>query len=648
MIRAWVIAFSLLPPDRPLLALLIGLAQDVAILAPVGAVALLLARTRLAGAARLTLATVILLLIVAQVAWAEALLYFGHPPRREDIALAVGTSFLHDSLDAPSLARLGILLLGAGSLLVASAFAAARAQAAWSSARRWTVAGASALAIAAAAWRVHASQTVSNHAFAAARLLSERRPVAADGTAEVPTPRLPASALHALAPRIPESSYVDPEFPLAHRPVPRDPRAPHAPAGLKPNVILLVMEGVRARSMEAYGATVKGITPNLDRLAAQGVLVEAAYSPGTHTPEGELGLWYGLQPLPHEFAMTTRPTIRVNGLPDILGSWGWNDVLWIHGGDQTFYERGRFYTPRDIQVIDGRDFPPSAVHTNWGYSDRELARETVRALDHLEEPFAAMSLTVTNHHPFQVPSDSADPFTIDHEEERGFVRVPGVRELVGRHTVPMLKTVHYTDEAIGLFFAMARRRPWYARTLFVVTSDHGLPVMPLRGPMTPHRLARLRHRVPLLFVSDLLPEHGVRVPGAASQIDVLPTVLGFVGNPEVVPGLGRDLLDPGSTDPDRPVVCWDTEGRMVSVFTARFSYHGTLPDDVQWNPTSFEREILVDETSDPDGLENVAAAHAGVVARLRAAAIAYLDVYPSLLVQGRTGLPEKNRSIASR
>jgi len=87
---------------------------------------------------------------------------------------------------------------------------------------------------------------------------------------------------------------------------------------------------------------------------------------------------------------------------------------------------------------------------------------------------------------------------------------------------------------------------------------------------------------------------------------------------------------------------------MVSVFTARFSYHGTLPDDVQWNPTSFEREILVDETSDPDGLENVAAAHAGVVARLRAAAIAYLDVYPSLLVQGRTGLPEKNRSIASR
>jgi arylsulfatase A-like enzyme len=531
---------------------------------------------------------------------------------------------------------------------VLSALAARRARKAWSSAPLWIAAGAACLLVAVGAWGLEASQAAANPAFAAARLLSERVPVSSEGVAVVPAPHLPESAIHALAPDVPESSWVDARYPLAHRVSERSPLAPHAPDGLRPNVVLLVMEGVRARSMEAYGARTKGITPNLDRLAAEGVVVEDAYSPGTHTPEGELGLWYGLEPMPHEVAMTTRPGIAVNGLPDILRSWGWQDVLWIHGGDQTFYRRDRFYAPREIQMVDGRDFPASGVRTNWGYSDRELARATVRALDRLDEPFLAMSLTVTNHHPFQVPADSTDAFTIDHEEEHGLVSVPGVGALAARHTVPMLRTVHYTDEAIGLFFSLARRRPWYSKTLFIVTSDHGLPVMPLNGPMTPHRFARLRHRVPLLFVSDLLKEKGVRVPGAASQIDVMPTVLGFAGHPEIVPGLGRDLLDPATADPDRPVVCWDTEARMANVFTARWGYHGTLADVSSGAAPRLVNEILVDEKNDQDGVANVAAAHPDVVARLRAAAVAYLDVYPSLLVNGKTGLPQKNAQVASR
>ena len=129
-----------------------------------------------------------------------------------------------------------------------------------------------------------------------------------------------------------------------------------------------------------------------------------------------------------------------------------------------------------------------------------------------------MVLTITNHHPFQLPSDAGKPpLAIDVPEERGYMRLPGMHSLVGRHTVPMLRTMNYTDEAIGDFFEGARRRPWFSETIFVVTSDHGLPIAPLSGRMTTHRLEELRHRVPLLFYAPDLIAPGTRarsrIPG---------------------------------------------------------------------------------------------------------------------------------------
>ena len=78
LIRVWVVLFAVLPPERPLVSLLVGILQDVAILAPVAGLSLLLSRTAFAAAARSALAAVIVMLAVAQLAWAEAFLYFGH------------------------------------------------------------------------------------------------------------------------------------------------------------------------------------------------------------------------------------------------------------------------------------------------------------------------------------------------------------------------------------------------------------------------------------------------------------------------------------------------------------------------------------------------------------------------------------------
>ncbi len=387
------------------------------------------------------------------------------------------------------------------------------------------------------------------------------------------------------------------------------------------------MEGIRAEEVGAYGGHPPGLTPNLDRLAREGVVVERAYSAGMHTPDAELALWYGILPDPQAPLMTSSPGTRLTGLPEILRAAGWRSFLWIHNGDQTFYRRDRFYLPRGFRMVDGRDFPSSDPRTNWGYSDRALARRAVKALDSTIEPFAAMVLTVSNHHPFQVPADATS-------------RLTGLTGDPHSQTVRMLHTVHYTDEAIGDFFRLAARRPWFRRTVFVIGGDHGLSFLPFgKARVTLSALTELRHRVPLILFSPML-EPG-RVSATASQADVPETLLALAGIASPRSGLGRDLLDPEQTDPGRRVVTWSSEGSLVSVIDDRRTYHASVAGDAPGRrDVRLREEMLFDPSGDPERKRNLLQSEPRAAAGDRDIARVYLDVYPWLLLSGRSGLPQ--------
>ncbi|HEX5855727.1 MAG TPA: LTA synthase family protein, partial [Thermoanaerobaculia bacterium] len=448
------------------------------------------------------------------------------------------------------------------------------------------------------------------------------------------TSRHPLLALPALA-RDPSARPPDGEAPSFRRlagagaparPAPAAPAAraagaPSLPFGTRPNVVFLLLEGVRSEELGAWGG-LAGLSPRLDDLARHGVRVDHAYSPGTHTPEGELALWYGLLASPRSLILTEQPDLPRDGLPETLASAGWKSFLWIHNGDQTFYRRGRFYASRGFRLVDGRDFDPGEPRTNWGYSDRALMRAAVRAFDRLEEPFAAMALTVSNHHPFQVPSDAVTSFQPPASPRGGFVNVPGLSRILGLHTGAMLKTIHYTDEALGSFFDLARVRPWFKRTIFVISGDHGLPIAPLEGTPTPHRFASLRHRVPLVFFSPLLAG-GLTLEGPASLADVPATLLGLFGLPAGA-GDGRDLF--AEKPAERPVIAWDDEGRTVTAASRDFVYHAALAPGAGGTLAATEEALF--SVRDEAGAVDLAPREPETVARFRASVLAWASAAP--------------------
>lgn len=638
-----------LPSTEPLRWLAAGLIEDIAVAGSVAA--LLLALGRRASTqmwARLLFGAFAMLLLAAEGIWSKVLTFFGQPPSRDELLTGMNLSFVRASTRGLALAGMIAFLSVFALLLWVWARRARNADRAWSNVTRLlaVVVIAGAAAVFAPIW-IHRGEMTHNPAVALASIWRQPSEREDEARFSFRPPQLDPAAIRDLAPTRPPREYLDASFLLAHRAPLRSPSAPKLPAGLRPNLVFLLLESFRAEEFGAYGRNPPGVTPNLDRLAREGILVEQAYSAGLQTTDAELALWYGVVPNPYTSVIPEEPQARLTGLPEILRASGWRSFLWIHSGDQNFYHRDRFFRPRGFQLIDGRDFPRSDPRTGWGYSDRTLVRRAVDALDRATEPFAAEVLTVSNHHPFQVPGDAGSHFPPLAGPKSGVFSFLEFEQPMGR-LFRMLQTIHYTDEAVGDFFRMAASRPWFSKTIFVIGGDHGLSILPYqRSVTTLPALTELRHRIPLILYSPLLAPG--RVPGPASQADVLETVLGLAGIEVPRSGIGRDLLDPDQFDPGHPVVLWSAPGRMVTLVDRRRMYQVSVPDEPSsMTPVLLSEEALIDAAADPGGKRNLLREQPEEAEKYRKVAQNYVEIYPWLLFSGRSGLSRKLTAALSQ
>ncbi|MDQ5857346.1 MAG: LTA synthase family protein [Acidobacteriota bacterium] len=631
-------ATSPLPSQSLAAWLTVGAAEDLAVVGVSAAILMAVPRSgRWDAAARATFSLLAIFLVAGESVWVEILTFFGQIPPLDSLAAGMNPTFIRGSLDAPTLVGVGLPVVLFGASLAWAARRTARARRAWSTPGRLLLASGLALALLLLPIDIHRRDTARNPLTSLVELWLERPATDRVAGYSEPAPPGDPGSVRELAPPRGPSSYPNERFPLAHSPD-RTARL-QLPEGARPNVVFLLLEGVRAEELGAYGGRVRNLTPNLDRLAREGVLFERAYAPGMHTTDAELAVWYGLLPNPHLDLMTSHPDVRLTGLPEILLGSGYRSLLWIHNGDQTFYRRDRFYLRRGFQMVDGRDFPSSDARTSWGYSDRALARRALYALDRAREPFAALVLTVSNHHPFHVPAD-ARTFVPDlPAPERGFLRFLGLR--VGLQTSSMMRTVHYTDEAVGDFFRMGEARPWFGRTVFVVAGDHGLSIAPHeRSITTLAGLTELRHRVPMILFSPMIRPARVSTP--VSQADVPETVLSLAGIASLRAGLGRDLLAPAGAGDDRRVVTWSSEGNVITIRGDRRTYQAAVARGSIGRSRLFdlEDEAFFDHHADREGTQNLIAGEQNAAETYRRLARVYLEVYPWVLASGRSGVPD--------
>lgn len=294
--------------------------------------------------------------------------------------------------------------------------------------------------------------------------------------------------------------------------------APAGPAHAR-HLILVSVESLGADYVESFGGR-PGLTPNLDRLAAEGMMFTRLYATGLRTVRGLEALTLSMPPTPGHAVPMRRSQPRLQSLGSILRDQGY-DPIYVYGGYALFDNMREFFGRNGYTVIDRGAIDASEVaHENiWGVADEHLFTLGLREIDRRAAAgtrvFAHL-MTTSNHRPFTFPE--------------GRVTLPPGD---GRDAAVM-----YTDWAIGDFVRRARERPWFRDSVFVFVADH-----------TSHGRGRTdlppeNYRIPMVIWAPgfVTP---TRVDHLASQIDVAPTVLALLNVSYTSKLFGQDILTEG-------------------------------------------------------------------------------------------------------
>lgn len=312
-----------------------------------------------------------------------------------------------------------------------------------------------------------------------------------------------------------------------------------SPQGVLPirNVVIILMESFAGRYVGALGSDDQ-ITPYFDELAEEGLLFTHAFSNGTHTHQGMFATMACFPNLPgFEYLMQQPEGLNdFSGLPQLLSPQGF-DNLYVYNGDFAWDNQQGFFSNQGMTHFIGRKNFTNPVFSDptWGVSDQDMfnrAAEEIARRD-TTKPFYALLQTLSNHTPYALP----DPLPVTPVSGHG---------ALNEH----LTAMRYSDWALGQFFAKARKFPDYDKTLFVILGDHGFG--------SPEQLTDIdlnRFNIPILLIGPKVQaSFGRQIDITASQVDIVPTIMGRLGKPVQHQCWGRDVLSLPDGDPGFAVI----------------------------------------------------------------------------------------------
>lgn len=281
------------------------------------------------------------------------------------------------------------------------------------------------------------------------------------------------------------------------------------------NVVLISVESLSASYSGTYGRQ-PSQTPKLDALTSQSLMFTHLFASGTRTVRGLEALALSVPPTPGESIVKRPGNEDLFSLATVFNSKGYVSQF-LYGGYGAFDNMNYFFANNGYQVRDRADIPKESIHfaNIWGVADEDLYSLALREFDAVHaqgKPFFAHVMTTSNHRPYTFP-EGRGPWP------------QGTRE----------SAVRYTDWAITDFIERAKSKPWFADTVFVLTSDH------CGSSAGKAQLPAFRYHIPMWIYSPAHIAPG-RVERMVGQIDIAPTVLGLLGMDYQSEFYGRDVL----------------------------------------------------------------------------------------------------------
>jgi len=318
-----------------------------------------------------------------------------------------------------------------------------------------------------------------------------------------------------------EATLVDPNYPLLRH------EQTHFPGSSRPkNLVVIIEESLGAQYVAATGGK-PNITPNLNRIAQEGILFNQLYASGTRSVRGMEAIVGGFLPIPGTSVLKRNLSQKdFFSLAQLLRPRGY-DTSFLYGGEKRFDNMGSWYYGNGFQrIIDEPEFSNPVYRGTWGVCDEDLvvrADQEYVKLHKAGTPFLSVFFTTTNHTPFEFPD--------------------GRIELIdGVAPASEENAVKFNDYALGKFFTLAKKHGYYDDTVFVIIADHNVRVRSSPNgvmPVTNYRIFGL------ILGGGIKALYYDRV---ATQMDVIATAVDLLGTDLIHPIIGRSIFTPAKND----------------------------------------------------------------------------------------------------
>ena len=299
------------------------------------------------------------------------------------------------------------------------------------------------------------------------------------------------------------------------------------------NVVVFILESFGKENSgylneDLDEGTYKGYTPFLDSLMTEGLTFKYSFSNGMKSIDGMPSVLSGIPMFVEPFFVTPASLNTVSSIGGELKKKGYYTAF-FHGannGSMGFeaYARTSGYTHYYGRTEYNKAYPGNNdFDGNWGIWDDKFFQFFATSLSSFQQPFAVALFSLSSHHPFIVPKEYEGDFP--------------------KGNKPIRQCIGYTDHALRLFFEKVSKEPWFNQTLFVFTADH------TNSPERPeYQTSSGLFSVPILFYHPGSSLKGYRKDMIAQQIDIMPTVLGYLGYDAPYVSFGCDLLHTAPED----------------------------------------------------------------------------------------------------
>lgn len=291
----------------------------------------------------------------------------------------------------------------------------------------------------------------------------------------------------------------------------------------RPNVLLILMEGCGGTFVHAVDSlSDPNVTPNLNRLAREGVVFIQCYANSFRTDRGTVSTLSGYPAYP-DLSVMKVPAL-VQHLPSIartLRGAGYS-TSFLYGGDINFTGTHGYLVATGYGDTRGdTSFPVSVRRTHaWGVTDGIVLDTLYQMVTRQPagRPWHIGCLTLASHEPWQVP----------------YSRIKGDERA---------NAMAYLDDCIGRFIDRLRRTPAWANTLVILLPDHGIGYPEGLSDSDPRR-----SHIPLIWTGGAVRKART-IPTLCNQSDLAATLLGQLGLSHADFRFSRDVMSRSYTRP---------------------------------------------------------------------------------------------------